>query len=143
MSEPHYPGAAAPERSRFFTSDGVRLRVDEWGDPSAPPVVLLHGAFDHGRGFDLLAPLLASRFRVLSLTSRGHGDSEWVDSYAWQNDVADAVNLLRSLGRPRTWWATAAAGTGHGRGALGARSRAPARQHRRLRPAAEGFAPPA
>jgi pimeloyl-ACP methyl ester carboxylesterase len=62
--------------------------------------VLLHGAFDHGRGFDLLAPLLASRFRVLSLTSRGHGDSEWVDSYAWENDVADAVNLLRSLGRP-------------------------------------------
>jgi len=100
VSEPHYPGAVAPERSRFFASDGVRLRVDAWGDPSAGPVVLLHGAFDHGRGFDLLAPLLATRFHVLSLTSRGHGDSEWVDSYAWQNDVADAVNLLRSLGRP-------------------------------------------
>jgi pimeloyl-ACP methyl ester carboxylesterase len=89
-----------PERSRFFVSDGVRLRVDEWGDPDAAPVVLLHGAFDHGRGFDLLAPLLAPRFRVLSLTSRGHGDSEWVDVYAWPNDVMDAVNLLRSLGRP-------------------------------------------
>ena len=100
MTEPHYPGAAAPERSRFFASDDVRLRVDEWGDPSATPVLLLHGAFDHGRGFDLLAPLLATRFHVLSLTSRGHGDSDWVDCYAWQNDVADAVNLLRSLGRP-------------------------------------------
>jgi len=100
MSEPHHPGAVAPERSRLFASDGVRLRVDEWGDPSAIPVVLLHGAFDHGRGFDLLAPLLATRFHVLSLTSRGHGDSEWVDFYAWPNDVADAVNLLRSLGRP-------------------------------------------
>ena len=100
MSEPRYPGAVAPERRRFFATDGVRLRVDEWGDPSATPVVLLHGAFDHGRGFDLLAPLLAERFHVLALTSRGHGDSEWVDSYAWPNDVADAVNLLRSLGRP-------------------------------------------
>jgi len=100
VTEPQHPGAAAPERSRFFASDGVRLRVDEWGDPSAAPVVLLHGAFDHGRGFDLLAPLLAARFHVLSLTSRGHGDSEWVDSYAWWSDVADAVNLLRSLGRP-------------------------------------------
>ncbi len=100
MTEPHHPGAVAPERSRFFTSDGVRLRVDAWGDPSATPVVLLHGAFDHGRGFDLLAPLLADRFHVLSLTSRGHGDSEWVDSYAWPNDVADAVNLLRSLRTP-------------------------------------------
>jgi pimeloyl-ACP methyl ester carboxylesterase len=100
MSEPRYPGAVAPERRRFFATDGVRLRVDEWGDPSATPVVLLHGAFDHGRGFDLLAPILAERFHVLALTSRGHGDSEWVDSYAWPNDVADAVSLLRSLGRP-------------------------------------------
>jgi pimeloyl-ACP methyl ester carboxylesterase len=100
MTKPDYPGAVAPERSRFFATDGVRLRVDEWGDPSAAPVVLLHGAFDHGRGFDLLAPLLAERFHVLSLTSRGHGDSDWVDSYAWPSDVADAVRLLRSLGRP-------------------------------------------
>jgi pimeloyl-ACP methyl ester carboxylesterase len=100
VSEPHYPGAAAPERSRFFVAGGVRLRVDEWGDPAGAPVVLLHGAFDHGRGFDLLAPLLATRFRVLALTSRGHGDSDWDDSYAWPNDVGDAVELLRSLGRP-------------------------------------------
>jgi pimeloyl-ACP methyl ester carboxylesterase len=100
VSEPIYPGAVPPERGSFFVSDGVPLRVDEWGDPAAPPIVLLHGAFDHGRGFDLLAPRLAARFRVLALTSRGHGDSGWVDFYAWPRDVADAVNLLRSLGRP-------------------------------------------
>lgn len=99
-AEPDHPGAAPPERSGFFATDGVRLRVDEWGDPAAPPLVLLHGAFDHGRGFDCLAPLLATRFRVVSLTSRGHGDSDWVDFYAWPNDVADVVALLRSLGRP-------------------------------------------
>ena len=100
MVEPLYPDAVAPERREFFVSDGVRLRVDEWGDPAAPPLVLLHGAFDHGRGFDLLAPHLAQRYRVLALTSRGHGDSDWVDFYAWPSDVTDAVNLLRSLGRP-------------------------------------------
>jgi pimeloyl-ACP methyl ester carboxylesterase len=98
--EPSYAGAVAPERRAFFISEGVRLRLDEWGNPAAPPLVLLHGAFDHGRGFDGLAPLLAARFRVLALTSRGHGDSDWVDAYAWPNDVLDAVNLLRSLGRP-------------------------------------------
>jgi pimeloyl-ACP methyl ester carboxylesterase len=100
VPDPQYPGAVPPERSRDFVSGGVRLRVHEWGDLDGPPVVLLHGAFDHGRGFDLLAPLLATRFRVLALTSRGHGDSDWDDFYAWPNDVSDAVNLLRSLGRP-------------------------------------------
>jgi pimeloyl-ACP methyl ester carboxylesterase len=100
VSEPQYPGAVAPERSRDFVSHGVRLRVHEWGDPAAPPLVLLHGAFDHGRGFDLLAPLLATRFRVVALTARGHGDSEWDDPYAWPNDVSDAVELMLSLGRP-------------------------------------------
>ena len=100
MDEPHHPGAVAPERRTFFVSDGVRLRVDEWGDPAASPLVLLHGAFDHGRGFDLLAPHLAPRYRVVALTARGHGDSEWDDCYVWPNDVADAVALMRSLGRP-------------------------------------------
>lgn len=98
--EPAHPDAVAPERSDWFVSGGVRLRVHEWGDPAAPPLVLLHGAFDHGRGFDSLAPLLATRFRVVALTSRGHGDSDWVDSYLWPNDVGDGVRLLRSLGRP-------------------------------------------
>lgn len=143
MTEPEYPGAAAPERSRFFRSDGVLLRVHEWGDPSGAPLVLLHGAFDHGRGFDLLAPLLAARFRVLALTSRGHGDSEWVDSYAWQNDVADAVNLLRSLGRPAHL-------VGHSRGggqATDAALWAPEAVRRLVNidgfgPPPEGFAPP-
>jgi pimeloyl-ACP methyl ester carboxylesterase len=100
MSEATYPGAVPPERTRDFLSDGLRLRVHEWGDPAAPPLVLLHGGFDHGRGFDLLAPLLAPRFRVLALTSRGHGDSDWDDVYTWPNDLGDVIRLIQSLGRP-------------------------------------------
>ena len=40
-------------------------------------VLLCHGMFDHGRGFDLLAPLLADRFRVVAMDARGHGESSW------------------------------------------------------------------
>jgi len=100
MTEPEYAGAVAPERTRTFTSLGVPLRLSEWGAPDAAPVVLCHGMFDHGRGFDLLAPLLAERFRVIAIDARGHGDSGWVDAYTWGTDVADVVNVLRSLGRP-------------------------------------------
>jgi pimeloyl-ACP methyl ester carboxylesterase len=100
MTEPFHPDAVAPERRRWIESNGARLCIHEWGDPGAPPLLLGHGMFDHGRGFDLLAPHLASRFRVLALDARGHGDSGWVDSYIWPMDVLDIVNLLREIGRP-------------------------------------------
>ena len=41
--------------------------MHEWGDPQATPILLCHGMFDHARGFDLLAPRLAERFRDGSL----------------------------------------------------------------------------
>jgi pimeloyl-ACP methyl ester carboxylesterase len=100
MREPTYPGAVAPERTRTLVSLGISLRLSEWGDPAAPPIVLCHGMFDHGRGFDLLAPLLAPRFRVIAIDARGHGESGWADAYIWPTDVLDVVHVLRSLGRP-------------------------------------------
>jgi pimeloyl-ACP methyl ester carboxylesterase len=97
---PSYPGAVAPERSRDVESLGIRIRLHEWGDPERTPVVLCHGMFDHARGFDTLAPLLAERFRVVGVDARGHGDSGWADAYTWLTDLADLANVLRDLGRP-------------------------------------------
>ncbi len=99
MSEPSYPGAVPPERSRWLGSFGIRLRVHEWGDPAQTPVVLIHGMFDHARTFDVLAPLLAERFRVVALDARGHGDSEWATSYPWVLDVFTIIQVIRSTGR--------------------------------------------
>jgi len=98
--EATYPGAVAPERHRMLSSLGLRLHVAEWGDPAAEPVLLLHGFYDQVHAFDLLAPLLATRFRVVSYDARGHGQSDWPDAYAWETDVLDAVHVLRDLGRP-------------------------------------------
>jgi pimeloyl-ACP methyl ester carboxylesterase len=56
--------------------------------------------FDHSRGFDLLAPYLAEHYRVIAIDARGHGDSDWCDSYTWEMDVLDLVNVLRWTGRP-------------------------------------------
>ncbi|HZR83589.1 MAG TPA: alpha/beta hydrolase [Candidatus Binatia bacterium] len=135
-SEPSYPGAVAPERTRALDSFGLPIRLSEWGDPAAPPVVLCHGMFDHGRGFDTLAPLLAERFRVIAIDARGHGESGWCDAYPWHVDVLDVVNVLRSLDRP-------ARVVGHSRGgglATDAAIRAPelVRQLANL----DGFGPP-
>ncbi|HEU4370923.1 MAG TPA: alpha/beta hydrolase [Methylomirabilota bacterium] len=68
---------------------GRRFHYTEWGRPTAPPVVLLHGITGHARTWDDEAALLAERFRVLALDQRGHGDSD----PAPDADYADAALL--------------------------------------------------
>ena len=136
MGEPTYPGAVPPDRTRRLASLGVVLSLSEWGDPAAPPVVLCHGMFDHARGFDLLAPLLAPRFRVIALDQRGHGESGWADAYTWLTDVLDLVNVLRALDRPAHL-------VGHSKGgslATEAALQAPERVRRLVN--VDGFGPP-
>src|SRR5437879_11514427 len=48
----------------------------DWGAPTAPVVVLLHGITGHARAWDDEARALAARYRVLALDARGHGDSD-------------------------------------------------------------------
>jgi pimeloyl-ACP methyl ester carboxylesterase len=47
----------------------------ELGSPDAPVLVLLHGLGASGRAFDLVAPLLAARFRVVVPDLPGFGDT--------------------------------------------------------------------
>lgn len=55
---------------------GFRLHYVEWGDPAAPPLVLLHGITGHARTWDTLSVALGEQWRVLAVDQRGHGDSE-------------------------------------------------------------------
>ncbi len=54
---------------------GIAFHYLEWGDPSSPPMVLLHGLTGHAHIWDHMAPRLAERFHVFALDQRGHGDS--------------------------------------------------------------------
>ena len=98
--EPSCSGAVAPERMRTLAVGPIRLQLCEWGDPEGEPLVLCHGMWDHARGFDRLAPLLAQRHRVIGIDARGHGGSSWADAYGWSEDVLDICSVLRSLERP-------------------------------------------
>lgn len=71
----------------------------EWGEESAPPVLLAHGGFDFAGTFDTLAPLLADAgFRVVSWDQRGHGDSSSAHLYSWEADLRDALAVLDATG---------------------------------------------
>ena len=61
---------------RSVDVNGMNLHYVEWGDAGAPPLVLLHGITGHARTWDRLASELASRWRIIALDQRGHGDSD-------------------------------------------------------------------
>src|SRR5947209_974001 len=91
-----------PDRATFVDVNRTRLRLWCWGDPSAPPVVMVHGAFDHGRMFDELAPRIAALgYHAVAVDLRGHGDSGplWSGN-AWLAMNLDLGMLARHLGAP-------------------------------------------
>jgi pimeloyl-ACP methyl ester carboxylesterase len=93
-----YPGARRPDRRRAVDAHGLTLAVYEWGDESAPPLVLAHGGFDFAGTFDVFAPLLADGgWRVVSWDARGCGDSAFAALYSWSADVRDALAVLDTV----------------------------------------------
>lgn len=87
--------------SHFYTSLRTRLHYLDWGNPSAPTLILVHGGFDHARSWDWTARALARDYHVIALDLRGHGDSGWSDdgSYMMSNFVYDLALLIDLLDR--------------------------------------------
>jgi pimeloyl-ACP methyl ester carboxylesterase len=82
-------------------NETVKLHVADDGDPSAPPILLLHGVTMSTRTWDWLVPVLADRFHLLRLDFRGHGESDRAPGgYGPAGYMGDAVAVLETLGRP-------------------------------------------
>ena len=97
---------AAPPVKSGYVANGPDLQLNylEWGDPSAPVVVLLHGLLGVAYNFRTTAEALQDRYRVISLNVRGHGDSGPSPERAynfdlWATDVHALVSALE-LDRP-------------------------------------------
>ena len=63
--------------SHTYFSQRLRLHYLDWGNPSAPPLLLLHGSRDHAHNWDWVARRLQDRYHVVAPDFRGHGDSQW------------------------------------------------------------------
>jgi pimeloyl-ACP methyl ester carboxylesterase len=89
----------APQ-ARFYQSQGLKLHYTDWGNPSAPALLLVHGGLDHSRSWDDLARALRSAFHVIAPDLRGHGDSAWAtgSSYSLADHVYDLTFLAKSAG---------------------------------------------
>ncbi|HEX6341351.1 SDR family oxidoreductase [Umezawaea sp.] len=85
-------------------SGGVRLAVQEHGDPAAPTVVLVHGYPDTHAVWDDVVPLLAEDFHVVTYDVRGAGDSDRPrerDAYALEFLKRDLFAVLDAVSPDR------------------------------------------
>lgn len=90
------------------------VRYLDWGG-EGPPLLALHGLASSAHWYDLVAPYLRSKHRVIAPDQRGHGQTSQADTgYDWQSLTSDAVGLLDHLGISRasvfghSWGATVA-----------------------------------
>jgi pimeloyl-ACP methyl ester carboxylesterase len=85
--------------------DGVRLEVLDWGG-SGRALLLLAGLGDTAHVFDDIAPMLATRYRVVGVTRRGHrGSSAPAPSpgsgYTIARLAEDLVRVMDAVGLQR------------------------------------------
>lgn len=95
--------AQALAQTRSYTAtapDGVTIAIEESGNPSGPPVILIHGLLGSRLDWQsqLQTPAL-SRYRLISYDLRGHGQSgkpsgfdAYHDGRRWADDLAAVID---------------------------------------------------
>lgn len=89
------------ERSRFVSVDGIRIHYQEFGEPTAPPMVLIHGYTASLFVWKTGAPLLAEvGFRVIAVDLVGFGYSEKPRGfeYSIQSQARMVTRFMERLG---------------------------------------------
>ncbi len=89
--------------SHYFYSQRLKLHYVDWGNPTAPAMVLVHGGRDHARNWDWVAARLRTKYHVIAPDLRGHGDSQWAvgGSYSVADYTLDLAQLTEALQLPR------------------------------------------
>ena len=90
----------ATPTSHSYYSQGLRLHFLDWGNPDAPPLLLVHGNRDHCHNWDWVAQRLRDRFHIIAPDFRGHGDSSHVvgGGYSHSGYLYDLAQLIHQQG---------------------------------------------
>ncbi len=87
----------------FANVNGVSLYY-ELGGTHKPPIVLVHGSWDSHQDWEMVVPILAETFQVLTYDRRGHSQSERpAGPGSIHEDVSDLANLITQLDLAPAW----------------------------------------
>lgn len=103
---------------RWFTLNGEKFFARTWGDPSLPPLLMLHGFPEYSGAWAELAGELQDEFYCVAPDQRGYGQSycpEGIEHYRTGVLAADMAALAEQLDGPVTvmghdWGASTAYG---------------------------------
>jgi len=88
----------SPHKSDFVNVNGIRLHYLDWGG-EGPALVFLAGMGCSAHIFDKFAPRFTDNFRVVALTRRGHGDSDYPETgYDVDTLTEDVRQFMDALG---------------------------------------------
>ncbi|MDP5216870.1 alpha/beta hydrolase [Ruegeria sp. 2205SS24-7] len=89
--------------SQTVTLNGQQFFLRRWGDPTLPPLLMLHGSPEYGGAWSDLTPHLADRFFCIAPDQRGYGQS-WappgIQHYTTSALVSDMEALIEQIGGP-------------------------------------------
>lgn len=87
-------------QSHHITLSGQPFHYLTWGDPSRPPLLMLHGFPEYSGAWDELASRLTDRYFCIAPDQRGYGQS-WAPAdpgeYTAPKLVGDMVDLISAL----------------------------------------------
>ena len=90
-------------KTRWFTLNGQKFFARTWGDPSLPPLLMLHGFPEYSGAWEELALELKDHFYCVAPDQRGYGQSycpSGVENYRTGVLASDMAALITELGAP-------------------------------------------
>ncbi len=88
---------------KFVQISGLNLHYLEWGNPSDPTILMLHGNSQQAHSWDFVSLPLSEHYHVIALDQRGHGDSDWAPEgdYSLEAQQGDIDGFVRAVLPPR------------------------------------------
>ncbi|MBO54620.1 MAG: hypothetical protein CL886_03070 [Dehalococcoidia bacterium] len=82
------------------TLHGMKFHYLEWGEPTKPLIVMLHGGSQQAHSWDFVSLPLSENYHILALDQRGHGDSAWASDgdYSTEGHQTDIDAFVSNLG---------------------------------------------
>jgi pimeloyl-ACP methyl ester carboxylesterase len=104
LTLPPTPTLPKPDESGLAPVNGIKIWYATFGrgEPGADPVILLHGGLANSNYWGHQVPVLAARYRVIVMDSRGHGRSSRDERpFGYELMASDVIGLMDFLKIPK------------------------------------------